>query len=125
MELKNKEKAEKQVAAEHSPSWGRWRGLCRVGFAMCCFSIPVGSNSHDAPFDGKAFATYVERVEGIGTIGATLEAVLVGFSEFFAAFVLFAVVHARALDGNEQVLVVGFVEVGHEARLSGKAAIDE
>ena len=31
MGLKNKEKAEKQVAAEHSPSWGRWRGLCRVG----------------------------------------------------------------------------------------------
>ena len=92
---------------------------------MCCFSIPVRSNGHDAAFYWEAFATYVERVEGIGTIGATLETVLVGFSELFAAFVLFAVVHARALDGNEQILVVGFVEVGHEARLSGKAAIDE
>ena len=121
MGLKNKEKSRKQAAAEHSPSWGRWRGLCRV----CCFSIPVRSNGHDAAFYWEAFATYVERVEGIGTIGATLEAVLVGFSELFAAFVLFAVVHARALDGNEQILVVGFVEVGHEARLSGKAAIDE
>ena len=89
------------------------------------FLVPIGSNGHDAAFDGEAFATNVERVEGIGTIGAALETVLVGFSELFAAFVLFAVVHARALDGYEQVLVVGFVEVGHEARLSGKAAIDE
>ena len=104
---------------------GEMEGALPCGLSVCCFSIPIGGNGHDAAFDGEAFATDVERVEGIGTIGAALEAVLVGFSEFFAAFVLFAVVHARALDGNEQVLVVGFVEVGHEARLSGKAAIDE
>ena len=62
------------------------------------FLVPVRGNGHDAAFDGEAFATYVERVEGIGAIGAVVVGVVfegekINFKKaLFLSLIIFSVV---------------------------------
>lgn len=75
------------------------------------------------------FAADVERVEGIGAVGAVLQQVFFGLSEFLAALVLAEAVapahHARRLDGQNEVIVVLAVEHRREPLFAGKTLVDE
>lgn len=75
------------------------------------------------------FGSDVEGIEGVGAVGAVFEQGFFGLCEFFARLVFAEAVAASAdsggLDCQNQIFVVGAVEKGHEAVLTGEALVDE
>ena len=77
----------------------------------------------------KFFATDVECIEGICSVGAVFEEVFFTLGKFLAAFVLAktvaAAAHAGCLNGEDKVVVILSVEERHKALLAGKTLVDE
>ena len=77
----------------------------------------------------KFFATDVECIEGICSVGAVFEQVFLGLGKFLAGLVfaeaVAATADARGLYGEYQVLVVRAVEERHQALLTCEALVDE
>ena len=78
---------------------------------------------------GELLAADVEGVESISAIGAVLQQIFLGLSEFLASLVLAKAVAAAhdscRLDGEDQVIIVLAVEHRHEPLFTGKALVDE
>jgi len=77
----------------------------------------------------ELLAADVEGVESVRAVGAVLQQVFLGLSEFLAALVLAETVaaahHACRLDGENEVIIVLAVEHRHEPLFAGKALVDE
>ena len=77
----------------------------------------------------ELFATDVESIEGIGSVGAVFEQVFFGLGKFLAGLVFLEAVSTvgdtGGLHRENQVLVVGAVEERLLALLSGLRIIDE
>ena len=77
----------------------------------------------------ELLAADIERIEGIGAVGAVFEKVFFGLRLLFHRLVLAEAVasslHSCGLDGEDKVIVVLAVEVRHQALLPGKALVDE
>ena len=77
----------------------------------------------------ELLATDIERIEGIGAVGAVFEKVFFGLRLLLHRLVFTEAVastlHSCGLDCEDTVIVVLAVEVRHEALLPGKALIDE
>ena len=77
----------------------------------------------------ELFTADVEGVESVGAVGAVLQQVFFGLSEFLAALVLAEAVapahDSRRLDGQDEVIVVLAVEHRHEPLFAGKTLVDE
>ena len=77
----------------------------------------------------ELLAADIERIEGIGAVGAVFEKVFFGLRLLLHTFVLAEAVatslHSCGLDGEDKVIVVLAIEVRHKALLPGKTLIDE
>lgn len=77
----------------------------------------------------ELLAADIERVVGIGAVGAVLQKVFLGFGLLLHGFVFSEAVASSlqscGLDGEDKVIVVLTVEVRHQALLPGKALVDE
>ncbi len=77
----------------------------------------------------ELLAAYVERVEGVGAVGAVFEEIFFRFGLLLHRFVLAEAVatalHSGGLDGEDEIVVVLAVEVRHEALLAGETLVDE
>lgn len=77
----------------------------------------------------ELLAADIERVEGIGAVGAVFEKVFFGLRLLFHGLVLAEAVasslHSCGLDGEDKIIVVLAVEVRHQSLLPGKTLIDE
>ena len=77
----------------------------------------------------ELLAADIERIEGIGAVGAVFEKVFFGLRLLLHRLVFTEAVastlHSCGLDCEDKVIVVLAVEVRHEALLPGKALIDE
>ena len=77
----------------------------------------------------ELLAADIERIEGIGAVGAVFEKVFFGLWLLLHRLVFAEAVapslHSCRLDSEDQVIVVLAVEVRHQALLSGKTLIDE
>ena len=80
-------------------------------------------------FFAEFFATDVESIERIGTVGSVFEQVFFALGKFSAGFVFAEAVAPAAysglLYGEDKVFVVGAVEKWHEALLTCEALVDE
>ena len=77
----------------------------------------------------ELLAADIERIEGIGAVGAVFEKVFFGLRLLLHRLVLAEAVasslHSCGLDGEDEVIVVLAVEVRHKALLPGKTLVDE
>ena len=77
----------------------------------------------------ELLAANIQRIEGIGAVGAVFKEVFFGLRLLLHRLVLAEAVatslYSCGLDGEDKVIVVLAVEVRHKALLPGKALIDE
>ena len=73
--------------------------------------------------------SYVQRIEGIGAVGAVFEEVFFCLGLFLAAFVFVEAIavtgYAGCLDGKDEIIIVLAVEERHESLIALEGLVDE
>lgn len=76
----------------------------------------------------ELLAPNIEGIEGIRTVGAVLQEILLRLCQFFPTLVLAEAIatarHASRLDGKDKIIVVLTIEKRHQSLLASEALVD-